>query len=304
MKIKKRNKAVLIVLGLFLASTFVFVIAINIPIPTTFNVAVTTERIEYRTIDNNNSRIPLNNITIYNYLGDCLGLYNGSFEINKGAIVLLERVSMGPLLIQIKGHDDESAGTFYSDNQDEIEKKAENFVEFFVDDPSKRNNNGETILIPISGEVILGRTVNYESYSSSTALVKSGSITMVGKSLFGNQFFESGTYNLNIGDRFEIDMPQSKAYGFAVVNEESAMKVAYRVVGKKGKILTPGPVDEGSGYFISTSLLSRFLYDSFFQGISWSFASLILIATVFPLLNDLEETLFSKRKRKNKLKDV
>lgn len=278
----------------------IFVIAVNIPIPTTFNVTVKTERLEYTTLDNNNSRLPLINFFAYNYNGDSLGLKNGSFQISRGSNVLVERVSNGPLLIQIKGANNKKAGVFYSENQDEIEKEAENFIEFVVANPSLRNKDGETILIPVSGDVVLGRTINYESYYSSTAMVKSGTITMIGRSLFGNHFFESGIYNLNIGDQFVIDNPQSKAYGFVTINEESGMTAAYRVVGKKGKILTPGPVDENSGYFITTSLLSRFLYDSFFQGISWSFASLILIATVIPFLTDLEELLFKKKKRRKR----
>ena len=82
------------------------------------------------------------------------------------------------------------------------------------------------------------------------------------------------------------------------------MTAAYRVLGKKGKILTPGPVEENAGYFISTSLISRFLYDSFFQGISWALASIIVIATTLPFLNDLEQLVFKKRKKKKKKKST
>lgn len=285
-------------MGLFLTFILLFIITINIPIPTTFNVAVKTERLEFTTVDNNNSRLPLNNVQVYNYNGDSLGIENGSFQISIGSNVLVERISNGPLIIQIIGKDNQSAGLFYSAEQDEIDKKAENFVEFLVQNPSERTKNGETILVPISGEVVLGKTINYESFSSSTALVKSGTITMVGKSLLGNQFFESGSYNLNIGDQFRVENPESKAYGFVAINEDPAMTAAYRVLGKKGKILTPGPVEENAGYYISTTLISRFLFDSFFQGISWAIASIVILATTLPFLNDLEQFFFKKRKKK------
>lgn len=290
----------LLFIALFVACILVFIAILNIPVPTTFNVSVKTERLEFTTVDNNNSRLPLNAIEVYNFNGDSLGVQNGSFEISIGSTVLVERISSGPLLIKIQAPENQSAGIFYSKDQDEIERKAENFVEFYVKDPSERNKYGETIVIPISGEVVLGKTVNYESYSSSTALVKSGTITMVGKSLIGNQFFESGSHDLNIGDQFKVENPQSKAYGFVAINEEPGMTAAYRVLGKKGKILTPGPVEEDAGYFISTTLISRFLYDSFFQGISWALASIIVIATTLPFLNDLEQFVFKKRKRKKK----
>ena len=109
-----------------------FIVIINIPIPTTFNVSVETERLEFITVDNNNSRLPLDNFQGFNFNGDSLGIQNGSFQISIGSSVLVERVSNGPLLIQIKGKKNQSAGMFYSAEQDEIEKKAENFVEFFV----------------------------------------------------------------------------------------------------------------------------------------------------------------------------
>lgn len=302
MKIKNKNKALLLFSGIFIGCILVFVIVINIPIPTTFNVSVKTERLEFTTVDNNNSRLPLNRVEVYNFNGDSLGIQNGSFEIAIGSTVLVERISNGPLLIKIQGREDQSAGIFFSASQDEIERKAENFVEFIIMDPPERNKYGETIVIPISGQVILGKTINYESYASSTALVRSGTITMVGKSLIGDQFFESGTHTLNIGDQFKVVKPQSKAYGFVAINEDPGMSAAYRVLGKKGKILTPGPVTESPGYSISTNLISRFLYDSFFQGISWALASLLVIATTLPLLSDLEQYTFKKDKKKKKKK--
>lgn len=163
-------------------------------------------------------------------------------------------------------------------------------------DPSSKSVDGITTIIPISGKVILGRALNYELYNSSTAIVRSGVVKMVGKSLLGNHFFESGVIDLNIGDQFIMEDGETKAYGFIVVNEMPAMTAAYRTVGRQGKIITPGPVDNNSGYYISTSLTSRFLNDNFFQGISWSFASLILLGTLLTFLIDIDIVLRKKKK--------
>ena len=277
-----------------------FVIAIAKPIPTTFNVSVTTERIEFKTIDENNSRISLNNIVAFNYDGDSLGTYNGTFHISESSTVIVERVSNGALIIQVNNQLKKSAGTFYDDEQDKVLHKADKFVEFYISNPSERASHGENIIIPFSGEVILGRAINYESNAYNSALVRSGKITMIGKSIIGNYFFESGTYDLNIGDQFVVENPKSKAFGFVVVNENPAMKVAYRVVGKKGKIVTPGPVNQKSGYFIATTFLSRFLYDSFFQALSWSFACLIFLSASITFIKDCEEVIFRKKKKKKK----
>lgn len=295
LKIKGRKKAVLLLVLLFIGCTLLFLIIVNISIPTTYNVTVKTERLQYQTIDENNSRIPLNDVQGYNYDGDDLGIMNGSFHISSNAHVLIERIAEGPLFIQITGKGKMSAGSIYSE-QGHIYKEADNFIEFIIPKPSDRSKNGVTTIIPISGKVVLGRVINYESYNTSTAIVRSGTVKMIGKSLIGNHFFESGTFNLNIGDQFIMEEENTKAYGFIVVNEDSAMTAAYRMVGSKGKIITPGPVDLNSGYEISTSLISRFLYDNFFQGISWSFASLILLGTLLTFLIDLE-TVFGNRKK-------
>ncbi len=295
LKIKGRKKAVLLLVLLFSGCTLLFLIVINIPIPTTYNVTVQTERLQYQTIDDNNSRIPLNGVQGFTYEGEDLGILNGSFHISPQANVLIERIAEGPLLIQITGKGEMSAGDIYSE-QGRIYKKADNFIEFIVPEPSDESKNGVTTIIPISGKVVLGRVVNYESYNTSTAIVRSGTVKMIGKSLIGNHFFESGTFNLNIGDQFVMEEEDDKAYGFIVVNENPAMTAAYRMVGRRGKIITPGPVDINSGYYISTSLISRFLYDNFFQGISWAFASLILFGTLLTFLIDLE-TVFGKRKK-------
>lgn len=296
MKIKKRHKPISFFIGILLLCILIFIIAIAIPIPTTFNVSVTTERIEFKTTDENNSRIPLNNVYVYNYEGDSLGKYNGTFHISEGSKVIAERISNGALTIQVENEAKKSSGILY-DTQDKIINEADSFIEFYIPKPSERAIKGENIIIPFSGDVVLGRAVNYESYAYNPALVRNGKITMIGKSLFANHFFESGTYDLNIGDQFVIEQAKSKAYGFVVVNENPAMSAAYRVVGKKGRIVTPGPVNEETGYFISTTFLSRFLYDSFFQSLSWAFACIIFISTALTFIKDSEE-LISKRKKK------
>lgn len=298
MKLKKRTKSIVLLIGITIFSVIIFYIAINISIATTFNVSVTSEQLSFKTVDENNSRIPLRNVQAFNFDGDSLGVFNGTFHIAKDTDVLVKRISNSHLYVTIENKGKISAGSFYNDEQDDLVQKAGDFVEFVIENPSDKALKGENIIIPFSGDVILGNTVSYATFTDNPGLVRSGKITMIGKSLLNNDFFESGTYDLNVGDQFLVENAKSKAYGFVVVNENPAMEIAYRVVGEKGKIITPGSMGGNEGYFISTTFFSRFLYDSTFQVISWAFASVVFFATILAFLVSYEDLTVKKKKKK------
>jgi hypothetical protein len=285
-----------------------------IPVNSTYSISVNTEVIQFKTLDDNISKFSIPCSDVFNYDYDNIGRYGGTFKVAKGATTRIERISQGnSASIQIEGLVDyktgvsKSAGTFYSEEDDEILGEAENFVEFYIDSISQRISRGETIIIPLTGNVSIGRAINYESYGNSNAIVRSGKVTVIGKAILGNTYFKSESYDLNIGDQFRIgdvyendSLNVSKAYGFITINEDKGMTAAYKVIGKKGRIITPGPIDDNSGYLIKTSLMSRFLNDPIFNGISMALAFLVIIAGLVPFIRDLypKRTQVTKKKKK------
>lgn len=284
-KHRKRKRLRWILLSLISLLPIVLIVLLSIPIATTFNVSVQTELVTYEVTDAVNSKLPFRNAIKYNIDGDSIGVFEGDFKASVGATINVERIAHGPLSVQIVGKDNSSAGSYYSPYTDFKTSDAPNFIEFVISNINDGVNEGVTHIIPINGEVTLGRNIAYETYGNSTALLRQGEVVVIGKSLLSNNYYKSATYDLNVGDEFRIIEPQSKAYGFVTINENSGMTVAYKVIGKEGRILTPGPRDNTSGYPIALSFLSKIENDSFFKGISLCIALLISLATIIPFFS-------------------
>ena len=312
---KKKNKIFRLIrkliLALIILLPLLFIGIMIWPVNSTYSISVNTEIIEFKTLDDNISKIPLSKYEVFNYDNISLGHYEGTFKIAEGATARVERIAnSNSASIQIQGKIDydsgkeSSAGTFYNLDQDEVASKAENFLEFYIDSISQRVARGETIIIPVTGDVSIGRAINYESYGNSNAIVRSGKVTVIGEAILGETYFKSESYDLNLGDQFKIgdvhendSLNVSKAYGFVTINENNGMTAAYKVIGKKGRIITPGPIDDNSGYLIKTSLMSRFLHDPIFNGISLALAFLVIIAELVPFIQSIYPKIPKKKKK-------
>tara|TARA_B100001063_G_C16769174_1_gene560486 strand:+ start:1144 stop:2019 length:876 start_codon:yes stop_codon:yes gene_type:complete len=284
-KKRKNSRLKKVLLTILILLPITLILLLSIPIATTFNVSVQTELITVEITDALNSKIPLQNAIIYNREGDSIGLFDGDFKSSVGAEVNIERIANGPLSIQIEGKNNESAGSFYSKFTDFKTGDAQNFIEFVVTDIGEKADSGITQVIPINGKVDLGRNILFESFSNSSAILRHGEVVVIGKSLLTNTYYKSTTYQLNTGDEFRIINPVSKSYGFVIINENPGMSAAYKVIGDEGRILTPGPRDDSSGYPVKLSLLSKLENDIFFKALSIFIALLITVATIYPFFS-------------------
>ncbi|WP_299100881.1 hypothetical protein [uncultured Winogradskyella sp.] len=285
-KKKKNKRRVLkwILMVLIFVLPISLIILLSIPIATTFNLSVNTELLEYEVTDQVNSELPIKHAVMYNSDTDSIGVFYGTFKLAVGSTVNIQRIGFGPMSIRIEGKNGQSAGNFKYLSDEQSSKPSSDYIEFVYDNIENNVLEGVSYIVPITGNVELGRNVSFETLSSPTALLRNGSVVVIGKSLLSNDYYKSATHELNIGDEFRIIEPQSKAYGFATVNENVGMTVAYKVIGKEGRILTPGPRDENSGYPIALSYLSKIENDSFFKGISLCIAFLISLASLIPFI--------------------
>lgn len=274
------------ILRLVLAVVLVFVIIKLLiitffdPITTTFNITVNTERIDFTTLDKNNSRFILLNAEIANEDEILATNFFGSLEFNKGAKVTIERVAFGPISIIVESETNESIGKLYNGEDGSLFYEAEDFLEVYIYDVVQMSKKGQTFIFSLGGDVNIGRSVNFEIFGESTALLRSGEVKMIGKTKFMNDYFEAGSELLNLGDRLVFDSKESGTYGFVTVNENPGMRAAYRVTAKEARIVKPGPQNEDQGYIISASFLDRLVKDKMFQGISVVAAALMGFFTI------------------------
>ncbi len=283
-----RSYKKIIAIFLILALLLILYLLFFVPITTTFNVAVNTERIEYTTVDKNNSRMVLLGAEVASLDSILVTNFEGNIDLNSNVKVTIERISNGPISIVLENESGESVGNVYHGENGELFHKASEFLEIYIYDVLKKTEEGQTFIFSIEGDVNIGRSVNYEIFGESTALLRGGEIKMIGKSFLSNDNFEAGSEVLNLGDRLVFDDIQSKTFGFVTINENSCMKAAYRIASKQARVIKPGPQNENNGYVISASRLDMILNDRNVQGFIILLGALIGITT---LITGIRETL-------------
>ena len=263
---------------------FIFFFA---PITTIYNITAQTEKVQYQTIDKNNSRFSLYNAKLIDYDGEVIDeAFEGSFEINENVNISLERISSGPIVITATHGQNGSVGNFYNGYDGSLIYTADDYIDIIITKVDSILSEGTSFVFPISGLVNIGRSVDLEIFGETTPLLRNGDITMTGYSTLNGQYFEAGNEQLFLGDYLTFEEQDEKAFGFITIDENPCMQAAYRVHAKVAKIIKPGPKDVNSGYAISASLYDRFIKDRLFQGISLLFASLLVITTIATFVMD------------------
>lgn len=256
------------------------------PISSTFNVTVSTERITFETKDGNGSRLILDSVEVAGLDSVIYQNFSGSFEIERSCNVRIERVSFGPLIVTVTAKKGNSAGKLYDSYNGDLVYSLPSFAEFIVYDVQKRCLEGGTIVLPVDGDVILGRAIDLEIFGESTALLRSGELAITGTSSLIKENFEAGNAQLHLGDQLVFEGIKDKAFGFVTINENSGIQAAYRVKADRARILKPGPKEENGGYTIEATILDRFLHAALFQSISLFFAVMLALTSIITFVID------------------
>jgi len=266
------------------------------PITTIFNVTVKTERIEFTTIDNNNSRIVLHDASIATNDSIIYKQFEGTFELGSNVDVTIERIAEGPIILIMTCSKCKSVGKLFDGEDGTMIYKAKNYLDFVITDIQTKAKEGISYIFKIDGKIEIGRNVALELFDESNAILRSGKVVLIGSSKFSNNCFEAGFEQLNLGDRLVFDNQESKGFGFVVVNEKAGMEAAYRVESKKARIIRPGPQKDRSGLLISATFLDRLFNDPFFKGLSFIIGVLVFFITTSTFIMD---TISFRKKRNN-----
>lgn len=254
-------------------------------VTTVFNVSIDTEYIEYKTIDNNNSRLILKEAYIDTENDLYLPKYTGSLELNSHINVSIERISLGGIEIEANCNECSSVGRLYSDS-DELKAKLGSSIYVFIPYSDSSSVNGITHLFRIDGEIDAGRHIGFEQLGESNPILRGGKVDLLGQSRFGNKYFQASTVEVNIGDRIEFDKPLSKSYGFVIINEMAGMKASYRIMAEEMRIIRPGPRTINDGQKFTATFLDSLYNDRFFKAISIIIGTLIFGISIFTFFMD------------------
>ena len=266
------------------AALFVALIVTYWETSVTFNVTIVTENIVVRTTEEPSSRWFLSDVEIREEGESCFKLFQGSVSFNPKVSITIERISNGPLRILIRSLlPEQSVGNLY-DQTDEFLKRLGKRVIFRIQNVKDRTMNGKTIVLPLTGIVEAGRELRF-STSPSVGLLRSGKVSMLAKTLWGRTAYDAGTVQLDIGDRFIVDKPQSSSYGFVLANEKPGITSVFRTVGKRGRVIRFG----SEGYTISSSIFTRITNDRVVQGLWMTFFFLFSSFGILPRKKKREE---------------
>jgi hypothetical protein len=257
------------------------------PIVTAFNVEVFTERIEFVTTDQNNSRLHFYDAQLASDEGIIQTNFNGSIDLNSEVLVTIDRVGNSPAILRIEALNYGTIGSIYDIRNQSILKQEYSYISLILPNLKESLANGKTYIFNLDGDITIGRNIDIEIYDEPTSLLRSGEVVMVGKSKMGNRYFKAGEERLFLGDRLEFNEPLGKAIGFAVINENPGIQAAYRVSAKTATIVKPGPAIQHSTFEISASLFDRIMNDPFFQGVSVLLATLLGLITILTFVMDV-----------------
>lgn len=262
---------ILLMLSLFIGALF---FTIYFPRPTTYSVHVKTEIVSVETVDQNGLGFDIPTSMIYFNTGDSLAVNEGYINVDGRVSMTIERVSKRLLLMSFEAKSsDQSVGSLVLADGKKFELSTydvisiQNFDEQLLDKGA--------IVIPVYGQIKVGRNVGLSGALSDYGVLKSGEISMIGKSFLPNRYFEADKYNLLLGDEVIFENTSSEASGLVYIGDGDHLLVNYRIVAKTAWIKKPGAVDNETRFKISATLLNRFLKDQLFQTISLAIAFLI-----------------------------
>jgi len=246
--------------------------------PTTFNVSAVTEEVKVVTRKIPMSRWPVTNINLSRNCSEegaksvLQHKFTGSISINDSVQITFTRIVFGDLKVTLFNSNNMSVGDLY-DEEDEHVASLASCAFFYVTKLSERFASGETIVLPISGDISVGSDVRFLTHDKLPVLRK-GEVTILDRSFIIGENYSVGPFVLGTGDTFEVQDSNVSSQGFISLNEDAAIKLVFRAKGARGVIKRYQSED----YEIKNSYWSK-LYNDEALSLAW-----VLIFILFNII--------------------
>jgi hypothetical protein len=286
----------LIIIVLFFLGILILIEMIFNPRRSIYNVSARSEIVDFTTLDDNLSRYVVYGASILN--GDELisSHFDGSIQIFEGTQVTIQRPGNGGINITLDHLDGKIAGALYNINGTKVDTRNDSYLEIYIDSIEFKMTNGINHHFGIEGKTNIGKNIDHLNFYENPSMLHSGTVSILGRSYIGVNYYEASIRKLNIGDRivFNYDVEcktkqdslDEKGVGFVRIDDKFGMQVAYRRRAYNAMIFKPGPKTKESGYAISDSLLDRFKNDKLFKGLSWFIGFLVPLIAILTFIYD------------------
>ena len=244
--------------------------------PTTFNISVVTEEVKVITHDTPMSRWPLTNIALSTNCPDepeeiQYQQFTGSISLNSEIQIIITRIAAGDLSVKLYSPKGKPVGVLYDDEDENVGTLSE-CAFFHVRDIAKRADAGETVVLPITGDIFVGHEIRFLTHHKNPVL-RSGNITILDKAFATNENYSVGPFTLETGDSFTLEKPSVPSQGFALVDANPAIHLVYRGKGSRGVVKRYQAED----YELRNSFWSKLYND---ESLSLAWVGIVLILGV------------------------
>jgi hypothetical protein len=246
-----------------LVSISVAVIVSFITVHPTFSVAASTETITVNMADDITPRWYLDNVQTF-FDDDPKGqVFSGSFQFAPGDVVVVERISFGPLRINISraARDAAKIGELFSFDEQPV-RSVNRSLTIRIENLDLISKAGKNVVLSFAGSVELGAKT-YDTPEMSVPVVRAGTLMMLGHNLLSKSLYNADTYNLTLGETLDLQRVTGPAFGFVVVDERPAMNVSFRQVAGSAEVVTL----PGNGYEVDLSVWDRLKNDQTLQAL-------------------------------------
>ncbi|WP_020570445.1 hypothetical protein [Neolewinella persica] len=268
-----------------------FLIAIYRPANALYTVEARTEYLEFTSTEVE-GRLNLTNVKYINQRSPVIDSVSGSIATAPGVKIRLLRIGHGAFSIELSfpGDAPGQLGIFTRTGMspDTLIDRAR----IVLANPDEAFNAGKGHLVYFEGKDLqVGKYIAKPPSSASSAVLKEGTVTASDRELLGEDRYESVRYDLGYGETltFETKLKDGQAsggIGFAVLDGGAGLKMAYNINAENARIGKAGMDKSDKHLLIRPTLLNRFSSDGFLQVISFFFASLLVLTTLWTFYYD------------------
>lgn len=241
---------------------------------TTFNVSAITEEVSIETHKEPMSPWPVKDIQLSKSCPDepadlKMEKFTGTIKLRAETVVTLTRIAEGDLSVKLLGKNQQPTGELF-DLEDESVGLLSDCAFFKIDNIDARSKQGETIVLPVTGDITAGRDIRFLT-NYKTPVLLSGNVTILDKTLLVNENYSVGPFELELGDTFVIKKPEVVSRGFVRVNAEPAINLVFRAKGERALIKRY----QSESFELVNSIWSK-LYQDKALSIAWVLVVLLL----------------------------
>ncbi len=265
MKGAKRIKPLLIIMAAIVIAGVV--VASLVPLPTTFNLNVSTQVVQATISPQHRVDWHFRNALIYDNYDSPGKLFTGYVRVLPKTQVVFERAGNSPLRIALRSQSaQEPLAELHS--SDKTKRDLHQWASIVVPLKSLHSQEGRATVLPVSGDIALGAELS--QLSDHPALLLGGRVALLAHSLLGDEKYEAGTAELETGDFVQVK-DGTDAHGFVFVGANSDMTGVFRVIARRVEVSRFG----AQGYAVYASALNRLKNDTALQ-LVWAAAVFLL----------------------------